>query len=112
MASPHGLNLGRTGVWIPRLIPRRKIANSKKPQIMALTWGFRGAACRTRTDDLLITNELLWPTELRRQCTLRTGGTVDEYTCSADLAVPSPGRAGAGCPIATCRQCLRPGPRR
>jgi hypothetical protein len=27
----------------------------RKPQIMSLTWGFGGAACRTRTDDLLIT---------------------------------------------------------
>jgi len=26
-----------------------------------------GAACRNRTDDLLITSELLWPTELRRR---------------------------------------------
>jgi hypothetical protein len=55
-----------------------------------------GAACRTRTDDLLITNELLWPTELRRQCTLRTGGTVDEYTCSAALVVRCRARRAEG----------------
>ncbi len=39
----------------------------KKPQIMTLTWGFGGAACRTRTDDLLITKtpgEGPWRSEL------------------------------------------------
>ena len=47
----HGRNIGTT----TDVMPRSKVANSKKPQIMALTWGFGGAACRTRTDDPLIT---------------------------------------------------------
>ena len=35
-----------------------------------------GAACRNRTDDLFITSESLWPTELRRRAPWRARGTT------------------------------------
>ena len=46
-----------------------------------------GAACRNRTDDLFITSESLWPTELRRRCR----STVAEYTHGPDRQEIEPG---------------------
>jgi hypothetical protein len=40
-------------------------------------WGVGGAAYRNRTDDLFITSESLWPTELRRRA---PGGALHNYT--------------------------------
>ena len=47
----------------------------QKPQVAGYaTWGFGGAPCRVRTDDLRFTRALLWPAELRRRRGSVTGG--------------------------------------
>ena len=51
-----------------------------------------GAAYRNRTDDLFITSESLWPTELRRRAPWRTRGT----TIRIDQAFSEPSRAARG----------------
>src|SRR6476469_10421065 len=53
---------------------RRRPAAETPPSCLG---GVVRAAYRNRTDDLFITSESLWPTELRRQV---PEGTDDEYT--------------------------------
>src|SRR5689334_13794445 len=47
---------------------RRRSEQKERPRSGNLTWALsHRAAYRNRTDDLLITSEPLWPTELRRR---------------------------------------------
>ena len=44
---------------LPELLPRTVESPGQGPGIPAVTWASGGAACRNRTDDLLITSEPL-----------------------------------------------------
>jgi hypothetical protein len=74
------------------------ISEHKKPQAMSLTWSLGGAACRTRTDDLLITKTLLTrPHRSEQQLPahrITRWGDLNDYDSSL-AAVNAAARAGS-----------------
>jgi hypothetical protein len=69
---------------VPRVMPH---GTQTQPPIVAsglLTWGFGGAACRTRTDDLLITKTPSTPPQGTHQHPEHTSERSTHQTISAD----------------------------
>jgi hypothetical protein len=68
LRAPHGGGGARSGACRAHCDRTTMIRTCSAAPLNAKPLFRGGAACRNRTDDLLITSELLWPTELRRRC--------------------------------------------